>query len=164
MQKFDKNSFSLVGKVVVPMAKAFLVLMLYVNSGMGAAMAGEINTTWFGIAMEGYDPVSYFTEGQPQKGTKEFSYQWKDATWHFSSAKNRDLFASNPEAYAPQYGAHCANGLSLGHKVSGDPHLWRMIDGKLYLYFAERGRKRWSSNTDQWIQDANGHWTVLRDE
>ena len=65
-----------------------------------------INTNWQGVAVKGYDPVAYFTMGEPVKGNKEFQINWQGAKWRFSSAVHRDLFAANPEKYAPQYGGY----------------------------------------------------------
>jgi YHS domain-containing protein len=66
----------------------------------------EVNTDNFGVALKGYDPVAYFTEGRAVKGTSEFSYTWHDAKWHFASAANRDRFAADPQHFAPQYGGY----------------------------------------------------------
>ena len=66
----------------------------------------KINSDTFGVAIEGYDTVAYFTEGRAMKGKSEFSYNWNDAKWYFASAGNRDLFAANPERYAPKYGGY----------------------------------------------------------
>jgi len=66
----------------------------------------KINKSNNGIAIKGYDPVAYHTEGRAVKGNKNFSYQWNDAEWHFASAENRDLFAASPDRYAPQYGGY----------------------------------------------------------
>ena len=60
----------------------------------------------FGIAIHGYDTVAYHTENRAVKGKIEFAYEWNDAEWHFASAENRDLFAADPEQYAPQYGGY----------------------------------------------------------
>ena len=73
----------------------------------GAAEAfEEVNKTFFGVAIKGYDTVAYHTEGRAVKGKSEFSHKWNDAKWYFSSADNRDLFAADPESYAPQYGGY----------------------------------------------------------
>ncbi len=131
--------------------------------GSVAVSANEINQSFLrGIAIEGYDPVAYFTTNQPMKGDSDYSHEWKDATWHFSNSANRDLFIKNPEKYSPQFGGHCANGLSEGHKVSGNPLIWRIIDGKLYFFYSERGRERWETNTEQWIKDAWRNWEKLK--
>lgn len=80
-----------------------LVLALLIGgSAIGIAFE-KLNQT-FGIAIHGYDTVAYHTENRAVKGKKEFSYEWNDAEWHFASAENRDLFAADPDRYAPQYG------------------------------------------------------------
>jgi hypothetical protein len=65
-----------------------------------------INTNWQGIAVKGYDPVAYFTKGQPMKGKKKFEFEWNGAKWRFADAEHLDLFKSDPEKYAPQYGGY----------------------------------------------------------
>jgi YHS domain-containing protein len=65
-----------------------------------------VNTDTQGLAIEGYDPVAYFDQGKPLKGTEKFTYQWMGAEWRFASAGHLDLFQSNPEKYAPQYGGY----------------------------------------------------------
>lgn len=87
---------------------AFLTAVVLVGAASTWVLAGDaskkINTTWLGVAIKGYDAVAYFTEGRAIKGKKQFEFKWQDARWRFTSAANRDLFAADPEAYAPQYG------------------------------------------------------------
>jgi YHS domain-containing protein len=66
----------------------------------------KVDQNFFGVAIKGYDTVAYHIEGRAVKGSKKFSHQWNDAKWYFSSAANRDLFAADPERYAPQYGGY----------------------------------------------------------
>ena len=66
----------------------------------------QVNTTFFGVAIKGYDTVAYHTGGRAMKGKKKYAHQWNDAKWYFASAANRDLFAAEPERYAPQYGGY----------------------------------------------------------
>lgn len=66
----------------------------------------EVNSTFFGVAIKGYDAVAYHTEGRAVKGQSKLSYKWNDAKWYFASAENRDLFSDDPERYAPQYGGY----------------------------------------------------------
>lgn len=89
----------LMGMAVIALAFFFIG-----NSGINAE--GEIYTDKNNVAIHGYDTVSYFTEKEPQKGSAEFTHKWKDATWQFASADNRNLFADNPEKYAPQFGGY----------------------------------------------------------
>ena len=88
------------------------------------------------IAIKGYDPVAYFTESRPVKGNPEFEYRWQEAKWLFSSASNRDLFAQNPERYAPQYGGFCAGAMAVGRMASIDPEAWALLLS-LRLNFAD---------------------------
>ena len=80
-----------------------LVLVLLAVGSTPSIGFEKINQT-FGIAIHGYDTVAYHTENRAVKGKKEFSHEWNDAEWHFASAENRDLFAADPDRYAPQYG------------------------------------------------------------
>jgi YHS domain-containing protein len=81
------------------------LVAIFIASGTGMAF-DEINTTFFGVAIKGYDPVAYHTEGRALKGKSAFVHNWNDAKWYFANESNRDLFASNPEKYAPQYGGY----------------------------------------------------------
>ena len=79
--------------------------ILLLTAAPGTAFA-TVNKTFWGVAIKGYDTVAYFTEGRAVKGSKAFSYTWNDAKWYFANAKHRDMFSSDPERYAPQYGGH----------------------------------------------------------
>lgn len=85
----------------------FLLIVLSALSFAHPAWAKKpVNTNWLGLAVKGYDVVAYFTLGTPTKGDKAFSYEWRDATWRFANAAHLELFTSNPERYAPQYGGY----------------------------------------------------------
>lgn len=128
------------------------------------ASAKDIATDWFGRAIAGYDTTSYFTRGKPNKGQSAHTFKWQGATWRFATKRGRDLFAANPGKYAPQFGGHCSNGLADGHLVKADAQIWMMIKGKLYMFYAERGRKRWqaSSNVNGLIAKARANWKRLK--
>ena len=86
-------------------ATAFAVSLLMMPTS-GAMAIDEVNKTFFGVAIKGYDTVAYHTEGRAVKGKSEFSHKWNDAKWYFTSVQHRDLFAADPEHYAPQYGGY----------------------------------------------------------
>jgi YHS domain-containing protein len=115
-------------------------------------------------AIGGYDPVAYFTQNKPVKGSQEFSYRWKDANWLFSSRQNRDLFTSNPEKYAPQYGGWCAYGCSKGRKATTDPNAWTIVDGKLYLNHSIDVKGLWMKNQKESIEAADKNWPGIRNK
>ncbi len=117
-----------------------------------------------GLAIRGTDPVAYFTQGGPVAGRAEFTHTWNNATWQFASAENRDLFAANPEQYAPQYGGYCAWAVSQGYTAAIDPSAWRIVDGKLYLNFNRGVQRRWERDIPGNISKANANWPgVLSD-
>ncbi len=118
--------------------------------------------TFSHTAVGGYDPVAYFTQQQPVKGERQFSFQWMGAEWRFASAENRDRFAAAPEKYAPQYGGYCAWAVSQGYTASGDPKYWKLVDGKLYLNYDAEVQKKWEQDIPGFIIKADRHWpTVL---
>lgn len=125
-------------------------------------VAGEaVNQTPSGIAIKGYDPVAYFTEGKPAKGETRFQHKWMGATWQFSSAANRDLFVANPKKYAPQYGGYCAYGVSEGHKAPIDPKAWTIVDGKLYLNYDLGVQGTWRKAIPDNISKADMNWPKI---
>lgn len=87
-----------------------------------------------GVAIKGYDPVAYFTIGEPTKGSPDISYRWDNAEWWFSTEANREAFAADPHRYVPQFGGNCAVAAATGHRVKASPKRWRIEkDGRLYL-------------------------------
>jgi YHS domain-containing protein len=124
-----------------------------------AAPSNRVNFyTENGVAIRGTDPVAYFQQGQPVQGNSKFSHQWMNATWHFASAENRDLFAKNPDKYAPQYGGFCAWAVSRGYSAPIDPNAWRIVDGKLYLNYDKSVQRSWERNIPDNISKANRNW------
>ena len=126
---------------------------------MAANAEAPIYTSAFDdIAVQGYDPVAYFTQGKPVKGTKDFTTTWKGAEFRFASAANRDAFKKNPEAYAPQYGGYCAWAVSQGYTAKGDAKFWKIVDGKLYLNYNSSVQKKWEGDIPGFISSADGNW------
>jgi YHS domain-containing protein len=114
------------------------------------------------LAVSGYDPVAYFTDGKPVEGDRAHSYDWQGATWRFASAENLEKFKADPARYAPQYGGYCAWAVSQGYTASADPQAWRVVDGKLYLNYSLDVQKTWQQDVPGNITKANANWpTVL---
>ncbi|MEJ6004621.1 YHS domain-containing (seleno)protein [Paucibacter sp. AS339] len=88
-----------------------------------------------GVAIQGYDAVAFHLDKRAVKGVAEFSVAWAGATWWFASAEAKAKFETDPERWAPQYGGHCALGMSEGY-VSKKPTSGRfdIQEGKLYLF------------------------------
>lgn len=125
------------------------------NAGMTVYTAG-------GAAIEGYDPVAYFTDGKPVKGKAELSHDWMGVTWRFASAEHRDAFAAEPEKYAPQYGGFCAWAVSQGYTAQIDPAAWRIEGGKLYLNYSPSVQARWAQDIPGNIGKADRNWPDIK--
>lgn len=111
-----------------------------------------------GIAIDGTDPVAYFSQGKPVAGNPDITHFWNGTTWRFSSEENRDLFAAAPEDYAPQYGGYCAYAVSEGYTAPTIPEAWKIVDGKLYLNFSRGIQRRWERDIPGRIASANANW------
>ena len=111
-----------------------------------------------GIAIDGSDPVAYFTEGRPVAGKADLTHDWMGVSWRFSSEENRAAFAANPEGYAPQYGGYCAYAVSEGYTASTVPEAWKIVDGKLYLNYSRRIQRRWERDIPGRIAAADANW------
>jgi hypothetical protein len=109
-------------------------------------------------AIRGYDPVAYFTEARPVKGSKQFTHRWNGAEWRFASDENRARFAAAPEKYAPQYGGYCAYGVAGGYAVKIEPDAWSVVDGKLYLNYDRGVQASWQKDAPGFIRKANANW------
>ncbi len=114
-----------------------------------------------GIAVDGSDVVAYFAGNGPVQGSPAFSHDYMGATWHFSSAANRDAFAADPAAYAPQYGGYCAYAVSQGYTAPTVPEAWSIVDGKLYLNFSTGVRRRWARDIPGHIAAADANWPAV---
>jgi len=155
---------TLITNIAARIRIAGLALLMAFGLGATGAMADEIYTDTFSdVAIDGTDTVAYFTEGRPVEGSAEFSHEWNGATWHFASAENRDLFAADPEAYAPQYGGYCAFAVSQGYTASTVPEAWDIVDGKLYLNYSLGVQDRWQGNRDNFIVAADENWPGIRE-
>ncbi|MEO9869754.1 YHS domain-containing (seleno)protein [Ekhidna sp.] len=131
----------------------FFLLLTFVVS----AQKSPIYTTKDG-AIKGYDPVAYFNQGEPVKGSEAFTYKWKEADWYFSSKENLDAFKANPEKHAPQFGGYCAYGVSKGALYKIEPEAWKIVEGKLYLNFSKGIQKKWEADQATFIKEAKVNW------
>lgn len=113
------------------------------------------------VAVQGYDPVAYFTVGEPTKGSKDFNTTYKDAEFRFVSQENLDTFLADPEAYAPQYGGYCAWAVAQGYTAKGDARRWNIVDGKLYLNYNKKVQSDWEADVPGFIETADVNWPTI---
>jgi YHS domain-containing protein len=97
-------------------------------------LASRVHAEDMILAIKGYDPVAYFTDGHPVRGLAEFEYVWDDHVYRFASSEHRDMFKADPVRYAPQFGNFCAMALAKGEVVVANPENWLISEGKLYVF------------------------------
>ena len=146
--------------VGVSMALAFGATGLAAQPAFAAEPAIYANAEK--LAVGGYDPVSYFNPGGPTVGLAKHESQWNGAAWRFASAESQAKFLADPHAYAPQFGGYCAWAVSQGYIAPGDPQLWAVVEGKLYLNYNARAKELWDADRAPAIERARANWpTVL---
>jgi YHS domain-containing protein len=141
--------------------KQWISFLLAAGSLLAVDLADPVNASRKGVAIRGYDPVAYFIENRPQKGSPAFTEHWMGATWQFANEANKSIFQSSPEKYAPQFGGYCAYAASENYIYDADPDVWRIVDGKLYLNYNQEAKKRWEASLYDRIQTANKNWPGL---
>ena len=146
-------------KKIITTSAATLALSL---SAASFAADIDINTNGNDLAIQGYDPVAYFTQEKPTIGSNDFTATYKNAIYLFSSEQNRDLFRASPAKYAPQFGGFCAYGVTKGRKFDTDPTAWRVVDGKLYLNLNKDVQKVWLADVPGYITNANQTWPTIK--
>lgn len=116
-------------RIVFARAASLLFLCAFLVSA--SAIAKEQR-----LVLKGYDPVAYFTDGRPVKGNPRFSYDLDHERYHFANARHREMFAADPERYAPQFSGYCTGSMARGVRNEGNPEAWVIVDGQLYVFGA----------------------------
>lgn len=122
----------------------------------------QFNLDKSGLAIEGYDPVAYFTQQKAVEGKKDITLTNDGVTYHFATTQDRDLFKANPAKYEPQYGGWCAYAMgATGEKVEIDPATFKLLDGKLYLFYNKyfnNTKKKWDKDEANLKAKADANW------
>lgn len=151
------------------MQKLLIFLLSAFFSIMTTAQNGNKRTAHFNlenkVAIQGYDPVAYFKQGKAIKGKKDLAASYEGVVYYFSSAANKELFLKNPTGYEPQYGGWCAYAMGdSGEKVEINPETFKIIDGKLYLFynaFFNNTLKTWNKNEAVLKKKADASWKKI---
>lgn len=147
-----------------------LSLMAISAAAIPVANAGQQYIDESGFAVSGYDPVAFFELQQTPLGTPQphavpgradITAEYNGARWAFASEANRKAFLADPAKYAPAYDGHCAYGIAQGGKVPGNPNLWRIVDGKLYLNITPTVVGFWESDIGGNLDKSKANWSKL---
>ena len=115
------------------------------------------------VAISGYDPVAYFTDGHPVKGSPAFSFPFDGAVYYFASAEHQKLFTADPDRYAPYYSGYCAVGVSVGMKLEADPESWAISDSRLYVFGNKQAKAVFAADPAGTIAKADANWPALKE-
>ncbi|RYF98225.1 MAG: YHS domain protein [Chitinophagaceae bacterium] len=117
-----------------------------------------------GIAIKGFDVVSFYSGSEPSKGFDSLSFSWKNANWLFSSKENLESFKKDPDHFAPQYGGYCAYGTADGHKAPTETGTWTIVEGKLYFNYNNKVKEFWMKDQPALIKKADKNWPAIKNK
>jgi len=137
------------------------LLLLLLSTPLLAETKALLNLDKAGLAIQGYDPVSYFTQTKPVKGKSEFKSIYHGAVYYFASAENKAQFDQEPAKYEPAYGGFCAYGVSRNKLVEIDPEAFQVMNGRLLLQYSKSIRSEFNKNPQENLAKANANWPSL---
>ena len=147
---------------------AALALFAVVSALLCLNFAAQAATTervvvnrYSGLAIEGFDPVAYFTDQLAAQGLPDFEASEAGAVWRFRNEGNRASFVSHPEVYAPRFGGYDPVDLGRGVTYAGNPRFWLVVDQRLYLFGREDSRDAFAANPARFLKDATARWPGL---
>jgi hypothetical protein len=140
-----------------------LVLALPAAAPVSIAATTElIVLDWHtGLAIGGYDPVAFFTDGKPMPGSADYEFRYGGAIWRFCNVGNRDAFAARPDVYMPRFGGYDPTGVAHGVAVSGNPNVWLIAGQRLFLFYDRARLEKFSADTDSLLAEAERKWPAV---
>jgi hypothetical protein len=114
-----------------------------------------------GLAINGVDPVAYFTDAAPRYGNADHEYSYGGVVWRFRNVGDEAAFAARPDVYMPRYGGYDPVGLTRGVAVPGNPLVWAMVGERVYLFYNEKSRAQFLANPAEAIVTADDKWPTV---
>ena len=146
------------------MMNVFFVSVFAVFMAIVATPALAVDVTHSTPGISGYDPVAYFTEGKPMKGSGYHVAEYQGVTYAFATKDHKQLFEGNPQKYVPAYGGYCAYGVAVGKKFVSDPEAWKVVNGTLYLNLDKDIQSKWLQDIPGYINKAESNWKDIKDK
>ena len=147
-------------KLILSLVVATLALSLFAQTPSKTLL----NLDKTGVAIQGYDPVAFFTDSKPVKGDQKFLVKHDGAIYFFASKEHKDLFKANPAKYTPEFGGYCAYGVSRNKLVEIDVDAFQIVDGKLLLQYSKGVRDDFNKDTKGNLAKADANWVGLLDK
>jgi hypothetical protein len=111
-----------------------------------------------GLAISGFDPVAYFTDGKPEFGRPDLELSEGGAVWHFRNEGNRAAFAEHPDVYTPRFGGYDPVAIARGNSVPGHPLFFAVTGERLYLFYSVEARAEFLTSPGRIIEAATRKW------
>lgn len=128
-----------------------------------AATTEQLVLDWHtGLAIGGYDPVTFFTDGKPMAGSANFELRYGGAIWRFRNVGNRDAFAAQPDIYMPKFGGYDPIGVTRGVAVAGNPNVWLITGDRLYLFYDRTRLEKFVTDADRLSAEAERKWPDVK--
>jgi len=142
---------------------AVVFALLGPDRGVQAATTERVVVNRYsGLAIEGFDPVAYFTDARAIRGLPDFEAAEAGTVWRFHNASNRDAFAAHPEIYGPQFGGYDPIEVARGIAYAGNPNFFVVTGQRLYLFAREESRNAFAANPARFLKDAKARWPSLQ--
>ncbi|OAF08539.1 hypothetical protein AYJ54_14055 [Bradyrhizobium centrolobii] len=157
-----RPGIALIGLLVGLLASTWIVC-----SGLPAEAATTeriVVNRFSGVAIEGFDPVAYFVEGQPVQGTAEFEANLWGAVWRFRNEGNRASFLAHPEIYGPQFGGYDPADIARGVTVASNPRFFVIAAQRLYLFSREDNRDAFAADPERFLYEVGKRWPALQEQ
>jgi hypothetical protein len=140
-------------------AACIAVLLSAFTPAARATLTQRIVVDWHsGLAIDGYDPVAYFTDAKPVAGSGDFELRYRGVVWRFSNIGNRAAFAERPDIYMPQYGGYDPVSVAHGIAVAGNPDVWAIVNERLYLFYNAGQRAKFLADSARFIIVSERKW------
>ena len=149
------------GMAAFGLIASFFVAFSLDFAAQAATTERVVVNRYSGLAIEGFDPVAYFTESQAARGLPDFEAREAGAVWRFRNEGNRASFVAHPEIYGPQFGGYDPVDLGRGVTYAGSPRFWAIADQRLYLFGREENRDAFTTNPARFLKDATVRWPAL---
>ena len=143
------------------MKSKLLSILLFAFALAAGAPDRYVNVDRSGLALQGYDPVAYFTDAKPVKGDANIVATYEGATYRFASADHKATFERDPAKYVPQFGGFCAYAVSINKTASIDPNFWEIVDGRLLLQHNKKAWDLWHKDPSNNLVKADSNWPAL---
>jgi YHS domain-containing protein len=140
------------------MKQLLIIALAALALPFGASAKDLVNVNWSGVAIKGYDPVAYFTDGKAVKGDSKFQSTDKSAIYYFASADHKAAFDKDPSKYEPQFGGFCAYAVSKNSTAAITPEAFQIVDGRLLLQYDLDIRETFSKDTAGNLKKADANW------